>query len=189
LPPSQDTEAIAEKERLQRDIQELQSKNRSLEEERNRLEMIATETNLAAAQKIREAEQKTKRLHKIILESGLNQIVPIDEEVQTAFNQLQNRIFQLVKKYCTKHEGSKSKLHESLKDEYKDLYVMSFIANRLWEEYFADDARLFGFDMDTDGQLAHFESNVESEKRGMSTVVCNGQSVTNLFSSFRIRLD
>jgi hypothetical protein len=173
LLPSRDSEEIAEKERLQFEIQELQSKNRSLEDERKRLEKAAKETNQAAAQRIREAELKTKRLHKIILESGLNQIVPIDEEVQTAFNQLQNRILQLVKKYCTKHDGSKSKLYESLSLEYKDLYVRGFIASKLWEEYFADDARLFGFDSVTDGQLATFESNVEKEKRGTSIAACN----------------
>jgi hypothetical protein len=146
------------------------AKNNSLEEEKSRMEQAVKESKLLASQKIRVAEQKTKRLHKIILDSGLSQSAPIDEEIEVAFSQLKHRISQLVKKHCTKHDGSRRKFYDQLPAEYKDLWAMAMIADQLWDEYFAPEARLFGFDAVADGHLGKFETALGNDTRG--TTVC-----------------
>jgi hypothetical protein len=146
----------------------LSAKNRSLQEEVDRLNQKAEQTQRAATKMVREAETKAKetamKLHKIILDSGLDESGPTDDDVEKEFGRLYHSIFQFVMKFCQNHESSKG-IYGKLAPEAKNLWVVRWIANRLYNDLFDPDVKNFGFG-DLDKHLQRIEIELLRDERG-----------------------
>ena len=121
---------------------------------------------------LREAEQKgkenAKRLHKIIIEGGLGESGPTDEEVEKTFSQLQHTIFQFVMKHCTNHASTRG-VYGLLSAEAKNWYVVAQISNQIFDHLFAGNVMLFGFGLEMDNKLGSFEEAWWKHKSKMSS--------------------
>jgi len=120
-------------------------------------------------QKLRTANTKTKKLHKLILDAGMRQSGPNDEDIQKRFSKLRFQILQLVKKYCTNHNATpKERAYSCLNDEAKDFWVMAVISRALYDHCFEPKVRHFGFDSDADQSLHNFFTSMEKVKTSKS---------------------
>ena len=153
----------------------LSAKNTSLEEEVGRLTKRLEQTQQAAAQMVREADMRARdtatKLHKIIIESGLSDSGPTDDEVEKAFSHLYHTIFHFVMKYCQYH-GSRKGVYGGLPPEAKNLWVVGFIATRIYVDLFAPDVKIFGFGPEDDSHLAKFEDGLLRDDRGKDFMFC-----------------
>jgi hypothetical protein len=127
-------------------------------------------TQQLAARAMKEADRKAKdtaiKLHKIILDSGLSEAGPTDDEVEKAFSRLYHAIFQFVMKHCQHHASRKGVYGELKSCEAKKLWVVSFIASRIYLELFSPEVKGFGFGPETDRQLAVLEEGLLRIERG-----------------------
>jgi hypothetical protein len=118
-------------------------------------------------EKLSTSEQKVKKLHKLILESGLSSTGPTDEEIQRRFSGLRHSLFQFVKRHCTNyHARVKDDRYDALNTEAKDFWVMSTISRSLYLSFFREGAVIYGFDHVTDENLRKFYDSVSTTTTG-----------------------
>jgi hypothetical protein len=150
------------------EFETLSVKNMSLQEEVKRLQNHADQTQRAAAQMVKEAEMRARenamKLHKIILDSGLGESGPTDDEVEKEFGKLYHLIFQFVMKFCQNHESTRG-IYSKLMPEAKNLWVVRWISIRLYNDLFAPEVRNFGF-FDLDPHLRKIETELLNDERG-----------------------
>jgi len=149
---------------MQDECTRLKTEKMSLEDENQRLKKELEESKLASDRKVLQSEEKVKKLHRIILDNGLGDMAPIDEEVERLFSQLRHCILQFVKKHCTRHDFRRNG-YATPSAEVKDFLAMTTIADALHGRYFAPETPLFGFGPANDATLAHFMASLpESSK-------------------------
>lgn len=145
----------------QQEISLLDAKNKSLEDEVRRLKETLEQTKQVAKQRILEAESKAKenaaKLHKIIIESGLGDSGPTDDDVEKACSHLAHIIFQFVMKHCTDHASSR-KPYSFLPPEAKNAYVAHVIANWIYDDLFEPDRKIYGLVPGDDEHLERIEN-------------------------------
>jgi chromosome segregation ATPase len=171
-----ETSGLEEKHRL------LEAKNRSLEEECDRL--IRTRGSLEQAnsahrneiesltRKWRAATAKSQKLNEIILARGRD-IEPLDSDVKARFREIRDAIQKIVHKYYAapdeKYFSRRESRNRQIRDrqqalfhnwgkidvEDKRLLIRSYIYGMVQEELFSK--LCFGMDDETEGALVRFE--------------------------------
>ena len=116
-------------------------------------------------------------LQQVIIENSQNVAPPMDDEIVTLFNQLNQEIMKIVKKHFNRPLRTVLAASESTtwKEEFKplsaenrELWVRAFIADELYEEIFRKDRRIFGFDGKREEVLKEFESTLAESGKGQS---------------------
>ena len=100
---------------------------------------------------------------------------PIDDEIVTSFNRLNQDITRCVKKHFTRPlrmgiaelEQSVWSEIKSLSGEIRELWVRASIADDLYEEFFAQERKVFGFDNEErERAMREFESALAESGKG-----------------------
>jgi hypothetical protein len=144
------------------------AKNQSLEDEVQRLKDVLEKTKQAVARQLRDNEAKTMKLRKIIIENGLDNDSPIDQEVENTFSTLSHNIFVFVKTHCTNETSKNPVWYRKVPSDVQNWWVVRQIATRLYFDLFAPEQPYFGFlDAQDDLLLATFHANLTKDIKGM----------------------
>jgi hypothetical protein len=118
-------------------------------------------------QKLRQSDNKAKKLQEVILGTSLKVPEFDDDVIQKGFQKLRFDILQLVKTYCTNHNASiKDVKYSCLSNEARDFWVMKVVASALHRQLFAKNSLYFGFDAEGDVALNDFYNNAAASKAG-----------------------
>jgi hypothetical protein len=118
-------------------------------------------------QKLRQSDNKAKKLQEVILGTSLKVPEFDDDVIQKGFQRLRFDILQLVKTYCTNHNASiKNTKYSCLSNEARDFWVMRVVASALHGKFFAKTSLYFGFDAATDNALNIFYNHAAASKAG-----------------------
>ena len=101
----------------------------------------------------------------------------MDDEIVILFNQLNQDIMKIVKKYFTNpmmigliaSEIDPWEEFMRLSGENRELWVRAFIAHDLYDEFFRKDRMFFGFDAKREKALKDFESILAESGKGQSS--------------------
>ncbi|KAH6620209.1 hypothetical protein C7974DRAFT_399121 [Boeremia exigua] len=144
--------------------EEFTARNRSLEGEVQRLKDTLEQTKQAVARQLRDNEAKTTKLRKIIIENGLDNDGPIDQEVENTFSTLSHNIFKFVKNHCTNETARNPSWYRKVPSDVQNWWVVRQIANCLYIHLFAPGRSYFGFlDPHDDNLLATFHMSLEKD--------------------------
>ena len=103
----------------------------------------------------------------------------MDDEIVTLFNRLDQEILKIVKKHFTRpmriglvalDSVLPWKEYKPLSAENRELWVRALIADDLYNEFFAKDRRIFGFDTKREEVLRDFESVLAKSGKGQSSI-------------------
>ena len=164
---------------------ELAAKNKRLEDEVKQLEQTLAQTTEIARRSIAENQAKASKLHKIIINSGLEDAGPIDEEVERVFSALSHGLFSFVKKHCTNENGKK--WYSRLPSDAKNWYVVKIMASRIWRELFDPERLYFGFlSQSLNKDLARVEESLQYSK-SMFSASCIGYTlIADISTALRV---
>ena len=101
----------------------------------------------------------------------------MDDEIVNLFNQLNQEIMKIVKKYFTRtlrpglavSDEPNWKEFKPLSPENRELWVRAYIADGLYDEFFRRERRIFGFDKKREEVMEDFESTLEDSGKGQSS--------------------
>ncbi|KAF2830479.1 hypothetical protein CC86DRAFT_434280 [Ophiobolus disseminans] len=160
--PHNDNSPVLEQanDERQQELDLLRARNESLEAEVDRLTKGLEQIKKATTQRVKEADMKATKLHKIILDTGLGVSGPTDDEVKKAFSNLYHTIFQFVMKHCQVHASQNGVYGKLSTAEAKNAFVIGAIATCVYSELFAPEVKSFGFGSDDDRQLAIVEDSL-----------------------------
>ena len=124
-----------------------------------------------------ERDKRNKKLQQIIIENSQNVAPPMDDEIVTLFNQLNYDIMKSVKRHFSKpmrigfaaSEVASWKEYKLLSPENGELWVRTYIADGLYEEFFAKNRKIFGFDDKREEVMKDFESTLAESGKGQSS--------------------
>lgn len=152
-------ESNAEKSRLTKQLNESKAENSRLRDKINRLQPELERIRKVAHDRLKEAEHKgmeNARLQNIIIEGGMGDSSPTDEKVEKAFSRLQQTIFNFVMKHCKDHDGN-MELYGTLPPDARHWYMVARISDRIFDYFFDEHIKIFGFGLDLDYLLGNFE--------------------------------
>ena len=136
------------------------------------------EKEAAAAQlAVSERDRRNKKLQQVIIENSQNFAPPMDDDIVNLFNQLNQEIMKIVKKYFTRtlrpglavSDEPNWKEFKPLSPENRELWVRAYIADDLYDEFFPRERRIFGFDKKREEVMGDFESTLEDSGKGQSS--------------------
>ncbi|KAI9708889.1 MAG: hypothetical protein M1812_007852 [Candelaria pacifica] len=172
-------------------VQDLHMRSGLLESENLRLGQVESEKN-EAIQKLKESEQKVRRLHKIIVESGVGDKGPTEDEIIGKFRELNQAIMHISHKYYSTVEiptidintiGSRSWrafygiIVGPISNVNKTLWFRSMVANVIHRYLFHSGNPIFGFGSgnsheDIEECMKAFEKElIDSKKVAMDDIV------------------
>ncbi|KAI9661678.1 MAG: hypothetical protein M1821_008916 [Bathelium mastoideum] len=140
------------------EINKLEAENNSLMGHRRRLEQEVIDWR----KKTQSNKAKAIKLQNILLEQGLGEEPPADDQVVRMFSQLRQRILQLIKTQCLKQDAE-IPVYQQLPMDIKDWWVMKTVCDVLYDHFFSPTVMLFGFENGYDDALAYFEAHVAED--------------------------
>ncbi|KAI9654198.1 MAG: hypothetical protein M1821_006726 [Bathelium mastoideum] len=152
-----------------------EGKNAQVQELEKRLNATVAERE-GLAKKLDLSNERARKFQEVIINSGIGSSGLNDEEIQKQFEKLHDNIFQNVQKYCTAQNRESTvddARYAKLNLGSQDHYIVSVIANTLYQKCFSKERAIFGFDAQTDKTMNEIYHDKKIQAKVQALKVAN----------------